>query len=445
MISRIAEVPEEYRVQGDETSFYCRLCHKSFSAVPAVLQHHAAKHSAPKKAFYRRCSHCNMEQTTSYGWLNHRGDCKKVPIEIRNKIKLVGMKCVASTGTCAVRCTGIGMILHLKDEHGIDLQYFEDDFAEVFQKEGLVQILADEETRILPQFEGLQQHFELSEQWNSERLKRLNEARLRVIHSEGEDLATRRAREFHEYIEWLKVEQSQKELERRFQILRQKEEECTQALEEEKRLTAERKQKSIAVFAEVRAAFEKTSALVKSNQTAAAKEEVRQMVLKLQRQQECASELSRNESAEYASRTKAEVLQLQEQLTRLKQLKAVVSKIVERVKSLRALPGQADDCPVIDRHNVPLQLLEPLTKYSDMVVRNSGHAVYDKSMAIDDILKQEQKFYGTKRHPQKLWVPSYNWVIQCPLFAHQNFAYRQLFDELESCFACKTSVHLRAY
>ncbi len=360
-----------------------------------------------------------------------------MPIEIRNKIKLVGMKCIVSPETCAARCAGIGMILHLKDEHGIDLNYFEDDFAVFFQNKRLVEILADEETRILPQFEGLQQQFELSAQWNSERLKRLNEARLRVILSEGEDLASRRAREFEEYIEWLKIEQSQKEFERRFQILRQKEDECAEAIEAEKQLTEERKRKSAAVLAEVRAAFEKTSALVKMNQSAAAKEEVQQMVMKLQRQKVSTEELTRKESAEFASRTKAEVVQLQEQLTRLKQLKSTVARIVERVQALAAV-----DSPETDRHNVPLQLLEPLSKYSDMVIRNCGNAVYDKSMSTDDILAQEQKYIGNKRKPEKIWVPSYNWVVNCHLFTQSNVAYRQVFDALSACFESNTSVHI---
>ena len=439
MASRVAQVPDEYRVLGDESSFYCKRCHKSFTSVPSVLQHEAAKHSAPKKTFYRRCGNCNMEQTTAFGWLNHRGDCKKVPIDIRNRIKLAGLKCIVSPETCTLRCAGIGMILHLKDEHGIDLDYFEDDFAEKFQEEGLVRILADEETRRLPQFEGLQQQFELSAQWNGERLKRLNEARLRVIQSEGEDLAARRAREFREYIDWLSTEQCQKENERRIKILRQKEDACAEALEAEKRLTAERKQKSAAVFAEVRATFEKMSALVKSNQTDAANDEIHQMVLKLQMQRKNTQDVTRKESAEYASRTDAEVIQLQEQLTRLKELKNTVARIVERVKVFRATSDKATDFQTIDRHNIAPQLLEPLAKYSNVVVFDQGKEV-DK-MSTSDILRQEEKIYGQTRKPEKIWVPSYSWVEKCQIFKKENAAFRPVLQALDDCFASKSSVH----
>jgi hypothetical protein len=423
-----------YRVEGDEKIFYCKSCHKSLTTWAAVLQHHASKHSAPKKTFYRRCGNCNMEQTTAFGWLNHRGDCKKVPHDIRNKIKLIGLKCIASPETCTLRCAGIGMILHLKDEHGIDINYFEDDYAEKIQKAGLVKILDDEETRSLPQFEGLTQQFELSELWNSERLKRLNEARLRVIHSEGEDLASRRTREFQEYMEWLRIEQSEFEHERRMKILREKEDACAAAAEAEKRLTDERRQHSAAVLAEVRVLFEKTSALVKSNQTSAAKDEVQQMVLKLQRQTESAEKRLMKETDEYKLQTRADVLQLQEQLRRVKDLKSAVKRIVDRVAACR-VQSQPQS---FDRHNVAPEWRDQLGKYSDAAL--SGNSMYDLSMTIDDILVQEHKHYGKSRDPDKVWVPSYAWVKLCRVFQEQNKEYRQLQEQFLSIMDSKTSV-----
>jgi hypothetical protein len=425
-------------VEGNDKIFYCKRCHKPFTAVAAVLQHHAAKHSVPQRTFYRRCGDCNMEQTTAFGWLNHRGDCKKVNLVIRDKIKLVGLKCLASPATCTSRCAGIGMILHLKDEHGIDPGYFEDDFAEKFQAQGLVEILAVEETKSLPQYKGLQQQKDLSDQWNDERLKRLSEARLRVLHSEGEDLASRRAREFREYMEWLKVEQDQKERERRMKILREKEDACAAALEAEKQITAERRRNAAAVFAEVRSAFEKTSALVKSHQTAAAKEELRQIVLKLRRQTENADEVTRKESFEFKEHLKADVLQLQGQLQRLQWLKSTVKRIVDRIAAARAVP-EITTTSAKDRHNVASGLLESLGKYSDHI-RYDGSAVYDLSMSSKDIMKQEQIYYGYKRKPQELWVPSYNWVNSCIAFEPENVVYRQLFESYDKCLKSNTSV-----
>jgi hypothetical protein len=424
-----------YRVEGDEKIFYCRRCHKSLTTWAAVLQHHASKHSAPKKTFYRRCGNCNMEQTTAFGWLNHRGDCKKVPLDIRNKIKLVGLKCIASPETCSLRCAGIGMILHLKDEHGIDIDYFEDDFAEKIQKAGLVEILTDDVTRGLPQFEGLKQQFELSEQSNSERLKKLNEARLRVIHSEGEDLAARRAREFKEYMEWLQIEQSKLEHERRMKILREKDDACAAAAEAEKRLTDERRQNAAAVLAEVRVVFEKTSALVKSNQTAAAKDEVQQMVLKLQRQSESAEKHLMKETDEYKMQTRADVLQLQEQLGRVKDLKSAVKRIVDRVAACR-IQTQPQS---YDRHNVASEWREQLGLHPADALAQGGLS-YDQSMTVEDILMQEYKHYGKSRNPEKVWVPSYNWVKSCRVFQEKENQYRQLCDAFLKCMNSNTSV-----
>ena len=434
---------DEYRVEGDDKRFYCKRCHKSFSALAAVLQHHAAKHSAPKKNFYRMCGNCNTEQTSAFGWLNHRGDCKKVPLETRNKIKLIGLKCIANSTTCSLRCAGIGMLLHLKDEHGINLGYFEDDFAEKLQKEGLVEILDDEECRSLPQFEGLQQQFELSAHSNSERLKRLNEARLRVIESEGDDLAARRVREFKEYIEWLKFEEPRREEERRLKILREKEDACAQAIEAEKALTAERRRHSAAVFAEVRVAFEKTSAFVRSNQTAAAKQELAQIVLKLQRQTENDDELAGKESTKFKSQTKSDVLQLQEQLARLRELKKSVSHIVDHVASVRAsLANQAT-------HIAP-EVLASLGKYSDAKLNAyKMQPIYDGHMSKDDIMDQEKIYYGLKRKPEVIWVPSFEWVKTCVVFSENQeedgadcgrIVYRQLFERLEESMNDNTSV-----
>jgi hypothetical protein len=444
-----ADFLDEYRVEGDDKRFYCKRCHKSLSAVAAVLQHHEAKHSAPKKNFYRMCGNCNTEQTSAFGWLNHRGDCKKVPLETRNKIKLIGLKCIANSTTCSLRCAGIGMILHLKDEHKIDLGYFEDDFAEKFQKEGLVEILADGEARSLPQFEGLQQQFDLSAHSNSERLKKLHEAKLRVIHSEGDDLAGRRAREFKEYMEWLKIEQSHMEQARRMKILREKEDACAQAIEAEKLLTEERRRNSAAVFAEVRVAFEKTSAYVKSNQTAAAKQEVAQIVLKLQRQTENDDELARKESAKFKSQTKSDVLQLQEQLTRLRELKKSVSQIVERVAAVRA--AQA-----IQGTRIAPEVLESLSKYSDAKVNSfQVKPIYDDHMSTEDIRDLEKKHYGNKRKQEMIWVPSFEWVKSCVVFSADleedrndggRIMYRQLLERFDECMSSNTPViHCRLF
>jgi hypothetical protein len=436
MLSRTSGVPEEYRMQGNDKVFYCRRCHKSLLTVAAVLQHHAAKHSVPQKAFYRLCGSCNMEQTTAFGWLNHRGDCKKVNLEIRNKIKLEGMKCMVNPATCSTRCAGIGMILHLKDEHGIDLGYFEDDFAQKFQSQGLVEILGTEETKSMPQFEGLQQQFELSRQWDSERLNRLNEARLRVIHSESDDLATRRAREFEEYMRFLQKEQSQKENERRMKILREKEDACAEALAAEKAVTAERMRNSAAVFADVRSAFEKTSVLVKSNQTKAAKEELHQIVLKLQRQTETAAELSRKESAEFKLQLTTDVVQLREQLARLRALKSSVKRIVDRVAA------ETVDTSATDRHKVASGVRESLGVYSANAIRQVASRVYvDDAMSIDDIWKYEEKHYGKKRNSRRIWAPSYDWVQSCVVFCHEEKKhYRRLFESFDKCLASNTTV-----
>jgi hypothetical protein len=193
-----ADLLHIYRVDGDERHFYCKTCHRAMTTWAAVLQHHASKHSAPKQPFYRRCDYCNTEQTTAFGWLSHRGDCTRVPQAIRNKIKLTGLKCIARPETCTVRCAGIGMILHLKDAHQIYVDHLDDDFVARIEKAGLVELLADDVTRGLPQFEGLTRQFELSAQSNSERLIKLNETRLRVHHSDGEDLAAQRARNWRE-------------------------------------------------------------------------------------------------------------------------------------------------------------------------------------------------------------------------------------------------------
>ena len=123
------EIIDRYRVEGSESSWYCKPCQKAFTSVSAVLQHEKAKHEKVQPKFYKRCTHCNDEQNTAFGWLNHRGDCKKVPMDIRYRIKVTGFKCLAAPGACSAQCMGLGIILHLNDQHGVDLNYFEDDFA----------------------------------------------------------------------------------------------------------------------------------------------------------------------------------------------------------------------------------------------------------------------------------------------------------------------------
>jgi hypothetical protein len=382
-----------------------------------------------------------MEQNSAFGWLNHRADCKKVSVEIRSKIKLVGLKCLADAARCKFCCAGLGMLLHLKDEHGIDLRYYEDDFAQFYQARGVVQILAEEEAKALPQIDGLQLQFELSEQWNTERLKRLNEARLRVIETEGEDLASRRTREFLEYMDIYRSEHSKMEHHWRMQLLREKEDACAAALAAEQLQTAKHKQLLASVLSEVQASFQKTSELIACNDTAAANEHVQLLASKLQQQSECAKELSRIECAEFMMQAKADVEGLREQLARLKDIKTTVMKIINRINAVRNSSRSAAEFSALQNHNVSAD--ERLGLYSDTVIKHFGQRDYGMSMTTDDIMARERKYYQDKRKAKKVWVPSYQWVVECQMFCKDNAHYRalrQAFEVFDHCMKCKSSV-----
>jgi hypothetical protein len=292
----------------------------------------------------------------------------------------------------------------MKDQHGIDRNYFEDDFAEQFAKEGLVQSLDENECKQLPQHAGLMQQFELSAQANGERLKKLHEARLRVIEIEGEDLASRRKREFEEVMELLRIDEAKKNYQRRHAILSEKSAACAAAAEAEQKLTDERMQKFSADVAEMSSKFKRLSYLMKNNDTAAAQSEVQQMLLKFHQQSEAANELARKQSADYMEETKEDIQHLQDHLRKLRELKKSVEIIVEKVQARRA-PELDADFSALERHNVA-----PDSRLGRF--RGFGHAAQNpvySSMTLDDIFREEERAHKSLRHPIKIGVPSLDW------------------------------------
>ncbi len=141
------------------------------------------------------------------------------------------------------------------------------------------------------------------------------------------------------------------------------------------------------------------------------------------------------ETDEYKMQTRADVLQLQEQLGRVKDLKSAVKRIVDRVAACR-IQTQPQS---YDRHNVASEWREQLGLHPAAALAQGGLS-YDQSMTVEDILMQEYKHYGKSRNPEKVWVPSYNWVKSCRVFQEKENQYRQLCDAFLKCMNSNTSV-----
>jgi len=144
-------IPPQYRLEGIEGSYLCKPCRKYMSSTDAVLKHDKAKHWIMLPTLQRLCDYCGGVPKTPFAWLDHRGDCSLVPKEIRDKINLTGVRCIVDPEHCSFQCLGIGIFMHLNDQHFINLSRFEEDFVETFQALGLVEILGEEDKQKLLQ------------------------------------------------------------------------------------------------------------------------------------------------------------------------------------------------------------------------------------------------------------------------------------------------------
>jgi hypothetical protein len=172
------------------------------------------------------------------------------------------------------------------------------------------------------------------------------------------------------------------------------------------------------------------------------------MHAKLLKQHEILNEQTKKRCEEFHQQTSEDIVTLQQQLERLRNLKKSVKTIVDKIHTRRAAEQQGglDDFSALREHNVAPDLA--LAAFRGAGVQTLLNP-YDEVFTIRRILEKEQETNGNKRYPEVIDAPSYYWYTHFHVFSQELVEKRENIHEaickvFQECLDSKTEVRRTA-